>query len=389
MLTGKIIRKHVAVIHAYSRMSALQRKIFNVLLHEAFCEHNQINSQNSVAVECRISFSNLSKAVYFNSNNKNYLKESIDDLASLKIEWNLLKDKVPTEISFLNLRILHGSPTFYQDGTFNYSLHKVLIDLATNPSVYGTIDLDLQAQFESKYGHSLYENSTRFVNLHKGKVIQLDTFRKLLGVDAEKYPSMREFTRNVINPAVEEVNDRAEFVVSLNGIKAGRKITGYELIVTPKKRMGQSQEAEDGLDINHQLFKDIKTSFGSVGETVINNIFSSYDEEYILEKISYTKRFAKKNTDGVYPIAYLMSALKMDYKTSGQLVEPSHDKQEQGSSVLKNWAEEEKILQREIAHWTRLVSWQPTDNNKKILAECEEKLRKHYLHKPIIDEERG
>lgn len=389
MLTGKIIRKHVAVIHAFSRMSALQRKIFNVLLHEAFCEHNQINSQSSVAVECRISFSNLSKAVYFNSNNKNYLKESIDDLASLKIEWNLLKDKVPTEISFLNLRILHGAPTFYQDGTFNYSLHKVLIDLAMNPSVYGTIDLDLQAKFESKYGHSLYENSTRFVNLNKGKIIQLDTFRKLLGVDAEKYPSMREFTRNVINPAVEEVNDRADFVVNLNGIKAGRKITGYELIVTPKKKIDQTQEADVCSNINHNLLNDIKNNFGHVGDAIIGNIFSSYDDEYILEKILYTKRFTKKNQEGFYPIAYLISALKMDYKTSEQLGDSLQDKQDQGSNILKDWMEEEKVLQREITHWQRLVSWQPTDNNRTILADCEEKLRRHYANKPIIDEERG
>lgn len=29
------------------------------------------------------------------------------------------------------------------------------------PSIYGTVDIDIQYQFESKYRHSLYENSTR------------------------------------------------------------------------------------------------------------------------------------------------------------------------------------------------------------------------------------
>ena len=83
-------------------------------------------------------------------------------LASLKIEWNLLKDKVPTEISFLNLRVFHGSPTFYQDNTLNFSFHKIMLDLVTNPSIYGPIDIDLQSEFESKYSHALYENSHSF-----------------------------------------------------------------------------------------------------------------------------------------------------------------------------------------------------------------------------------
>lgn len=379
MLAAKIIRKHVAIIHAYSMMSALQRKIFNVLLHESFCEHNRINSQSSVAVECRISFSNLSKAINFNSNNTNYLKEAIDDLASLKIEWNLLKDKVPTEISFLNLRVLHGSPTFYQDGTFNFSLHKLLIDLTSNPGVYGTIDLDLQAQFESKYSHALYENSTRFLNLHKNKVIQLDTFRKLLGVSDDKYHSMREFTRNVTNPALEEVNDRAEFVVALNGVKLGRKITAYELIVTPKKK--SSIDCGPGVDqiASEALLKDIKDTFGNVGDATLNNVFSHHNEEYIAEKIAYTRKYAKKTNEGYFPIAYFVSALKNDYKFPEQLV--NHEVKKI-SHEFEAWLDQFRILQSEVAHWTKIKSMAPNETNAGILMECERKLDQHHLIKP-------
>ena len=120
MLAEKVLRKHVSIIHAYSMMSVLQRKIVNVLLYEAIQSKNADNNQNSVTVECIMPFSKLASVINFNSNNTQYLKEAIDGLASLKIEWNLLKDKAPTDISFLNLRILHGSPTFYHDGTFNF-----------------------------------------------------------------------------------------------------------------------------------------------------------------------------------------------------------------------------------------------------------------------------
>ncbi|HFD2357778.1 TPA: replication initiation protein, partial [Legionella pneumophila] len=260
MFAEKTIRKHVTIIHAYSLMSVLQRKIVNVLLYEAIKGDGRINNhQNSVAVECNMPFSKLLKAVKFNSNNTQYLKESIDGLASLKIEWNLLKDKVPTDISFLNLRVLHGAPTFYQDNTINFSFHKIMLDLLVNPSIYGTIDIDLQSEFESKYGHALYENSTRFINLQKNKIISLDTFRKILGVPEDKYPSMRELTRNVISPSLEEVNDRANFAVSLDPIRVGRKITGFEVLVQNKKNTIKSEVSCIDYE-NEKMHKEIKVT---------------------------------------------------------------------------------------------------------------------------------
>ena len=92
MLAEKTIRKHVAIIHAYSLMSILQRKIVNVLLYEAKKVTNHVNNHhNSVAVECHIPFSNLSKAVKFNSNNTQYLKEAIDGSGIIKNRVEFVK----------------------------------------------------------------------------------------------------------------------------------------------------------------------------------------------------------------------------------------------------------------------------------------------------------
>ncbi len=393
MLTERIIRKHVAIIHAYSMMSALQRKIVNVLLYTAMCDEGRVGPGDSVAVECRMPFSNLSKAVKFNSNNTQYLKEAIDGLASLKIEWNLLKDKAPSDISFLNLRVLHGSPTFYQDGIFNFSFHKLMLDLVGNPSIYGTIDLDIQSQFESKYGHSLYENSTRFVNLQKSKVIQLDTFRKLLGVHEKKYPSMRELTRNVIKPSIEEVNDRANFVVSLDNIKMGRKITGFELSVERKSRTSQpnNQTEVNGMGVAK---KAIKLAFGKISEAVLNNILSKHPESYIFEKITYTKKHAKKEKTGLYPIPYFISALRDDYKLSAQQKDSSV--QPEVPDEEHAWREKLNLLQADLNHWNGRLAFakagnKPSlvENTKMIVLKCEEKLQQHLLEKQTPELEGG
>lgn len=386
MLAEKTIRKHVSIIHAYSLMSILQRKIVNVLLYEAIKSDNRINQTSSVAIECHIPFSRLCKAIKFNSNNTQYLKEAVDGLASLKIEWNLLKDKAPTDISFLNLRVLHGSPTFYQDNTLNFSFHKVMLNLVDNPSIYGTLDVDVQSEFESKYGHALYENSTRFVNLQKNKVIQLDIFRKLLGVPEDKYTSMREFTRNIITPSIEEVNDRANFVVNLSAIKSGKKITGFEVSVKNKEKLLTNHFSCNS--DNEEIFKLIKQTFGTIKDAVLENIIKNYSKEYILQKISYTKEHAKKDNFNLYPVPYFISALKHDYKSNEELqkidLQPIKIKNNDEWKITLN-----KLI-ADLAHWEKISSYPINKSHKAVvnttIIQCKEKIKQHYLNQPMLDE---
>lgn len=386
MLAEKIIRKHVSIIHAYSLMSVLQRKIVNVFFYEATKKNNQPQQLNTVAVECQMSFAALCKAIKFNSNNTHYLKEAIDGLASLTIEWNLLRDKVPTEISFLNLRILHGAPTFYQNRTFTFSFHKVMFDLVDSPFIYGTLDVDLQADFESKYSHALYENSTRFVNLQKNKVVSLDIFRKILGVHEDAYVPMREFTRNVITPAVEEVNDRAQFSVKLESIKIGRKIIGFEVAVKNKRKLLLAENSISAEKIsNENLINEIKQTFGEFNELILENILTHYSEEYIFEKIIYTKKHAKKSNTGFYPIPYFISAIKHDYKIKEEIA--TQEKSLPVTNAVSTWEQELATLQADLQHWKKVAKYaNPDENIKKLILTCQEKIKKHCLEKPLQTE---
>lgn len=138
---------------------------------------------------------------------------------------------------------------------------------------------------------------------YKNKIISLDTFRKILGVPEDKYPSMRELTRNVISPSLEEVNDRANFAVSLDPIRVGRKITGFEVLVKNKNTIISEVSCIDRE--NEQIHKEIKSTFGILNESILENIINNYSEEYIQEKINYTKKYAKRADRFLsYPIFY-------------------------------------------------------------------------------------
>lgn len=398
------IKKHVAIIHAYSMMSVLQRKIFNVFLYEAtkanVADLSVFNNgiSESVAIESKMHLTDLKKAVKFNSNNTRYLKEAIDGLASLSIEWNLLKDRAPTNISFLNLRVLHGAPTFYVDNTVNFSFHRLMLDFIDNPSIYGTVDLDLQSQFESKYGHALYENSTRFENLNTNKIIPLESFRKILGVDDNKYLSMREFTRNVISPSVEEVNDRADFLVNLESIREGRKITGIVLHVDSKNKKTKPAQSPDVtenkiLSVNSELRDStvnlIREYFGTIHPAVIESIQKQYSQAYIHEKIDYVKKYSKKDNSGFFPPAYFIAALKGDYKQAQEGSSQSTKTTPILNTPQVLWNQQLVHLEQDFQHWNKLLEISKQNNhiaqiasNEKILKQCGERIAQHLTKRP-------
>lgn len=394
MAFDKILRKHVAAIHIYAEMSVLQRKIANVLLYEALNENRQKNC-GVVAVECCMPFSDLAKAIKFNSHNYQYLKEAIDGLASLKISWNVLKDKAPSDISFLNLRMLHGSPTFYKNGSLNFSFHKVMLNLVGNPEIYGSIDLETQSLFGSKYSHALYENSTRAVNLQKVKFIELSVFKGLLSVNDHSYEGAKELIRSVINPAIEEVNDLANFVVKVEYVKTGRKITGIELSATKKYIKNERifyEEVGNKPNVSAVIFIE----FGAVSDIVVDNIIRNYSEEYILEKIEYTKSKMKKESTGFYPVPYFISALKHDYKSNSAKNAPIIEKEVKLPEEERSWDKGLDELKRSEAHWQKMLEYAKRNNNlsvidemKNVTAECERALKQHILDRPKLSTDKS
>lgn len=65
-----MLKKHVSIIHSTSAMTALQRKLLNALLFNAY-------DQLLCADEHAISLSELSALVGFNSKNTRHLKQAL------------------------------------------------------------------------------------------------------------------------------------------------------------------------------------------------------------------------------------------------------------------------------------------------------------------------
>ncbi|HAU0346507.1 TPA: initiator RepB protein, partial [Legionella pneumophila] len=91
---------------------------------------------------------------------------------------------------------------------------------------------------------------------------------------------------------------------------------------------------------------------------------------------------------GFYPIPYFISALKYDYKFKEE--SKPDGSQEKESNEQIEWEKKLFALQAELNHWEKLSGYTKAGDNQehvknmqKFVLETQEKLKQHYLEKPI------
>ncbi len=215
------LKKAAPAIHIASkngRLSFLQRKIGNILLYNAY---QDLLSKEIHSIRVR----DLAENVGFNSNDYDLLKTSLKQLRNIAIEWNVLnkdgKEKWGVSSMIAEAQI--------ENGVITYSYPPMLRKLLYNPEIFARIDLRVQKRFSGNYALSLYENCYRFKSSGTTGVIPLDTWKKLIGVEAGgTYEIFKNLNRKIVKPAIEEINLVSDIYVTVEYIKEGRKVVGLQ-----------------------------------------------------------------------------------------------------------------------------------------------------------------
>lgn len=309
-----VLKKHVGLIHCENKLTLVQRKICNILVFNAL---DNINQQETHEISLR----RLCSLVGYNSNDSKLIKESIKTLISVVMEWNLLEDnKFLNETDYPESMITWNASSLLagasiRSGLIRYSYSPQIKTVLSSLEIYGRINLFVQAKFNSAYSLVLYENCVRFKNIKQTSWFSLELFRSLMGVSKDKYRSFKEFKRNVINVAVNEVNQKSDICITPQFRKSGRNITAIQFLLAENESYRPSfkptRRIEVATSLNAQsALLEILTSEFRLSHKQAQAILSDYNDHYILEKINLVR--TKKQLD--HPGAYLIAALKQDYQ---------------------------------------------------------------------------
>jgi len=134
------------------------------------------------------------------------------------------------------------------EGVIRFAFHPDLVPLLNRPAVFARIKLAILGQFICKYAPTLYENLELYANRDISKSWDVDVveFRSLLGV-ADKMSNFGDFRRYVLSPALKEINEKADFTVEVEEVRAskgtGRKVERLIFTVAIKPER-EAEEAE-------------------------------------------------------------------------------------------------------------------------------------------------
>ena len=282
-------------IQIQSNISLLQRRAWNVLLANAYNElpEKDIHTVNIVELAAKLRFGD---------GNQEYLNEMLRALVDCTVEWNVLGKDNKQEWGVASLL----ANAKIRDGICTYSFAPELRYKLYNPRMYAKLNLRLQNQFTSKYALVLWEVCFDYFDRDRDKgetpFIPLDTFRELMGLENDEYPMFKEFNRNVIKPALSEINELTDYHVDVEHKRIGRKVAELKFCITRVKQ----------LPVQESLFPDIEHLSPVALELVQAQVDRSVALD-IADREWESIRPEKLPTPGTYPdfLAYVAEKIEM------------------------------------------------------------------------------
>lgn len=235
------VRKTVdalAIVPTRDRLTVLARKVYNVMLFHA---QHQGADQPIFKVRLR----DVIHALEFNSNNTEILKEHLRQMVTTKVEWQSPStgEGARWGVSALiaHAEIYRESGEVMLEWSYAPTIKAALLD----PDRYARISLAFQSSLKSMSALVLYEICARYVDNPGGVTARQHWtwWRPVLtGVPEGQggaYDEWKYFKRDVIKPAVAEVNAQTDLLVEAIEYRRGRAVTDLQFRVARKEAVSR------------------------------------------------------------------------------------------------------------------------------------------------------
>jgi Initiator Replication protein len=271
-----------------------------------------------------------------------YLKEVIDDfnLASDKQSYKLLKDGaiklMKKEIKIIRdtdegekeflTHIAVGLDSFtsktqgsYVDISFHPKMKPFLLQLQTQFLMYDVRNI---LQLQSSYSVRIYELLKQYEKIGK-RTFSIDDLKETLAV-MDKYPLYANFKQRIIIKAQEDLAAYTDIRFTFEEVKKGRSI--HSIVFTIKSNKSIVEERKLLTPIIAKVFEENVNSleiynlvkeFPGVNQGTINEWFSKYNQEHIVERINILLKQLAKGKEIKNPMGYLQKLMSQETLFTG------------------------------------------------------------------------
>jgi hypothetical protein len=230
----------VVMVRVEGPFTALDRKLWLILLHHAWDELDKLGDEKpyheiSVAELLRLfrrfgrtdlgTRGKIKLGKVEEETEAVALWDSLRRLVKTTVEW---EDEDYQGISALVSEALL-SKRYREIGKIYYAFGKGLSKQILMPRAFARLRCHVVLALRSKYAVTLYEILEAYVNRREsGLTVSIEEFRAWLKVPEEAYRDWKDLKRNVVLPAVNEINqhgDEGGYFVSYEGLREGKSYT--------------------------------------------------------------------------------------------------------------------------------------------------------------------
>lgn len=111
-------------------------------------------------------------------------------------------------------------------------------------------DIEQVRELSTGYSVRLYELLIAWRSTGKTPIIEIQDFRKKIGVLDSDYPRMFDFKKRVLEPAITQINEKTDIKVNMEQHKTGRFITGFSFKFKQKQTAISTKNAPSKRDPN-------------------------------------------------------------------------------------------------------------------------------------------
>ncbi|CAO4844641.1 MAG: hypothetical protein FADNKDHG_01317 [Holosporales bacterium] len=282
-MNTNIFNKHLATVHNCSPLTAIQRKMMNLLIKNAGkkIEEDKEHELSIKSIMDGVGWSSV-------SNVTEHLKECLKDLVSIKIEWNVLDQDKKARWDTSTLL----ASAAITDGVVYYSFSISLRHLLANPNIYARLDLDVQKLLKNKYSVLFWEYIIGELSSKKQTSITTEwlTYEKILKLTCLEKSSYKnryaQFIDLVLKKAINEINAYSDTEINFEKKKQKNKITHIRFHAQKKSAEASllyliKEEPEDPLFL--------KLSSIGLSEKIIRTLMRDYTTIEIENAIDFFK----------------------------------------------------------------------------------------------------
>lgn len=310
----KLIVKDNALVQASYTLDTVEQRLILLAIAEAR-ETGKGITENSVL---EVHASNYINTFYVEKHTAyKVLKEASKSLFDRYVTYHDQNPKTGKDRSF-HCRWVDKIGYEAQSGTIFLRFTQDIVPLITRlEENFTKYELQQVAKLTSSYAIRLYELLIQWRSNGKTPVFDLNEFKQQLGVGVDQYKTMSNFKANVLDFALQQVNDLTDITAKYTQHKKGRSISGFQFTFKQKKSSTQQETDIPLLSDQYRQMTDSQRHLFSAELSKLPEMstYSQGNESYSQFAIRIAEMLRDKNKfKELYPylkkVGYLPSSTK-------------------------------------------------------------------------------